>query len=574
MKLKAKMILLGLLPISLLTVIVCFSSYEQINAAMNEQIESQLTSVGMLMEQDVSLFTAGVCYNNFHMDNGFLRNGSTLINESRDMCDKIKESTAVDISIYYGDAVAMTTVKTASGDRIDGETAPAAAISHTLEGGEEYFSDEVTINGIQYYGYFRPLYNGEVFGNADVPVCMVFTGMPAADVIADINNIVVTMCVIAVIVALLSAVLIVVTAVGISKRINGGIKILEAVSTGDLTVEIPDKSLKGRDEVGELSRAIAELKHKFIRVVSEIVEHSYAVQETSTVLGKEATESSLAVETVERAVQDIATGASSQADETQSASDSVVEMGLMIEETNAEVKRLQENADSMEQAGLEANDVLDKLQAINKRTVESIAVIAEQTNTTNDSAKKIAEATNLITDIAEETSLLSLNASIEAARAGEAGRGFAVVADQISKLADQSDASARRIEEIIGQLILDSKKSVETMTDVQKIMTEQSEMVTKTGEIFEGVIEGIRISREEIDSISRSAEKLDKSRESVVQVVETLSAVAQENMASTQETSASTTQVSASIQEMTSSATMLQDISTKLEDSVNVFKIS
>ena len=246
----------------------------------------------------------------------------------------------------------------------------------------------------------------------------------------------------------------------------------------------------------------------------------------------------------------------------------------MIEETNAEVKRLQENADSMEKAGIEANEVLDKLQAINKRTVESIAVIAEQTNTTNDSAKKIAEATNLITDIAEETSLLSLNASIEAARAGEAGRGFAVVADQISKLADQSDASARRIEEIINQLMLDAKKSVETMTDVQKIMAEQSDMVTKTGEIFEGVIEGIKISREEIDSISRSSEKLNKSRESVVQVVETLSAVAQENMASTQETSASTTQVSASIQEMTSSATMLQDISTKLEDSVNVFKIN
>ena len=574
MKLKSKMILLGLLPITVLTVIVCFSSYKQINAAMNEQIESQLTSVGMLMEQDISLYTAGVCYNNFHMEGNFLRNGSTLINESRDMCDRIKESTDVDISVYYADAVAMTTIKNAAGDRIDGEIAPAAAVSKTLEGGEEYFSDDVIINGVQYYGYFRPLYNGAVFGNADVPVGMVFAGMPAADVIASINGIVVTMCVIAVIVAVIAAVLIVIVAVGISRRINGGIKILEAVSTGDLTVNIPEKSLKGKDEVGELSRAIAELKHKFIRVVSEIVEHSYAVQETSTVLGKEATESSIAVETVERAVQDIATGASSQADETQSASDSVVEMGLMIEETTSGVKRLQENADSMEKAGIEANEVLDKLQAINKRTVESIVVIAEQTNTTNDSAKKIAEATNLITDIAEETSLLSLNASIEAARAGEAGRGFAVVADQISKLADQSDASARRIEEIIGQLMLDAKKSVETMTDVQKIMTEQSEMVTKTGEIFEGVIDGIRTSRQEIDSISQTAEKLDRSRESVVQVVETLSAVAQENMASTQETSASTTQVSASIQEMTSSATMLQDISVKLEDSVNVFKIN
>ena len=574
MKLKTKMILLGILPVWVLTAIVCITSYRQINDTINEQIQSQLTSVGMLMEQDMSLYTAGVCYNNFHMDNGFLRNGSTLINESRDMCDKIKEATDVDITVYFGDTSTMTTILDASGNRLEGDKAPDKAISKTLQGGEEIFADDFVVNGVTYYGYFRPLYNGAVFGDAETPVVMVFAGKPAADVKDDINSIVITMCIISVIVALVCAVLIFAVANSISRRINGGIKILQAVSEGDLTVNIPDKALKGRDEVGSLSRAIAELKHKFIRVVSEIVEHSYAVQETSTVLGKEATESSIAVETVERAVQDIATGASSQADETQSASDSVVEMGLMIEETNAEVKRLQENADQMEKAGVEANEVLDKLQAINKRTVESIAVIAEQTNTTNDSAKKIAEATNLITDIAEETSLLSLNASIEAARAGEAGRGFAVVADQISKLADQSDASARRIEEIIGQLMLDAKKSVETMADVQKIMAEQSEMVTKTGEIFEGVIEGIKISREEIDSISRSSEKLNQSRESVVQVVETLSAVAQQNMASTQETSASTTQVSASIQEMTSSATMLQDISVKLEDSVNVFKIN
>ncbi len=153
-------------------------------------------------------------------------------------------------------------------------------------------------------------------------------------------------------------------------------------------------------------------------------------------------------------------------------------------------------------------------------------MIYEQTNTTNESAMKIREATTLITSIAEETNLLSLNASIEAARAGDQGRGFAVVASQIQKLAEQSNESARQIENIIDSLIEDSQKSVATMEDVKKIMESQSESVGRTNERFTQVRNGITQSLDGVNQIADKTKRLDEARVNVVDVVQNLTAIA------------------------------------------------
>ena len=117
---------------------------------------------------------------------------------------------------------------------------------------------------------------------------------------------------------------------------------------------------------------------------------------------------------------------------------------------------------------------------VNDQTKLSIDEIYEQTNITNASAQKIKAATDIIASIAEETNLLSLNASIEAARAGEQGRGFAVVASQIQKLAEQSNDSAKQIDDITNVLIQDSTHAVDTMQGVQQIMAVQSDKMQQT----------------------------------------------------------------------------------------------
>ncbi len=216
-------------------------------------------------------------------------------------------------------------------------------------------------------------------------------------------------------------------------------------------------------------------------------------------------------------------------------------------------------------------DILSSLSSVNQRTKEAIQVVYDQTNTTNESALKIKEATDIISEIAEETNLLSLNASIEAARAGEQGRGFAVVATQIQKLAEQSNESARQIDDIIHSLIKDSEESVETMKEVRNIIGQQNENVIHTEHAFNNVKEGIDQSIESIEMIASKTQELDEARVRVVDVVQNLNAIAQENAASTEETSASAAEAGTTVESIADNARHLNEIAKQLEENVQKF---
>lgn len=330
---------------------------------------------------------------------------------------------------------------------------------------------------------------------------------------------------------------------------------------------------KRKDETGQMARAIGDLREKLVTIVSQIKSQSELLYNASTELDTNASHTTSTVGNVETAVNEIATGATNQASETQKATDDIVNMGNMIEHTNSQVENLTSTANLMRESSEEAAATLKELDNINQQAIASIDVIYEQTNTTNISALKIKEATTLISSIAEETNLLSLNASIEAARAGEAGRGFAVVASQIQKLADQSNESANQIDQIIHALIEDSEKAVKTMDEVKTIMNLQSENVHKTGQVFEQVRDGISSSISGVGEIATKTTQLDKARGDVVDVVQNLTAIAQQNAASTEETSASVMEVSNVMQEIMENANRLKEIASILEENMNSFTL-
>lgn len=358
------------------------------------------------------------------------------------------------------------------------------------------------------------------------------------------------------------------------RPITGITKIIGKMADLDFT-ENPEakKLLKKRDETGVMANAVAILRQELIEIINDIKGQSRELYNASEQLDEDAKNTTVTMEQVESAVGDIALGATNQATETQAATENVIVMGNMIEETSGDVSTLKATADGMKDISKDAQNLLSELMQENERTRESIDEIYRQTNITNESALKIKEATALITAIAEETNLLSLNASIEAARAGEQGRGFAVVASQIQKLAEQSSESAQKIEHITTELISDSSVAVETMQVVKDNMDAQSTKMVQTDKMFETFNSGVISSINAVDGIATKTGKLDVSRVNVVDVVQNLSAIAEENAASSEESSASVTQVTEIVTDISENANKLKAVAVKLEELVQIFKL-
>lgn len=357
------------------------------------------------------------------------------------------------------------------------------------------------------------------------------------------------------------------------KRVGQMQGMIDRMKNLDFTVdETETKLLQSKDEFGIMAKALASLQQKLGETVSQIKNQSDRLFDSSNGMYKNISNMTQTTDQVDRAVQEIAEGATNQANETQKANENVINIGTMIEDTNNEVEELKKTAKNMQEAQRTAHEILEELGTVNQHTKASVEEIAQQTMTTNVSATKIREVTGLITDIAEETNLLSLNASIEAARAGEAGRGFAVVASQIQKLAEQSDASAKQIENIIDQLVADSEKAVATMEQVQRIIDEQSQDVDRTGEVFRSVSDGIQKSIDGINLIGQKVQNMDQARIAVVDTVSNLSAIAEENAASTQESSASVTSITGIADEMQISSEDMRKIAEDLDQRMAAFK--
>ena len=350
------------------------------------------------------------------------------------------------------------------------------------------------------------------------------------------------------------------------------VRLTARIAKMDFREDIEQQTLnKRKDEMGLMARSINELQNELCSMTSAIKQNSVTLKEAAELLK---VNSNMTMEQVENAVNEIANGATSQADETQKATENVVAMGKMVEDTNEKVDKLMDSARRMKEANQNAQQILTELKDISVRSEQHIDVIAKQTDVTNESALRIGEATKVIAEIAEETNLLSLNASIEAARAGEQGRGFAVVASEIQKLAEQSTDSAKVIDDIIKMLLADSEKAVETMGQVKKIIKEQTAHMERTDDAFEKIQQGVTESIDGMKVIADKTKALDEARIGVVDVVNNLTAIAQENAASTEETSASVVEVASIVTGISDKAEELNGLAEEMMDKMSVFKVN
>ena len=487
-----------------------------------------------------------------------------------EMVDRIKDNTGMDVTFFYGDKRIMTSAMDENGNRILKSKAGDVIVEKVLNGGEEYFSEAVSIEGTLNYGYFMPVYqNGS---DTDI-VGMVFVGTNKQDKDAVVMRLLGS--IVAAVVAIMLVCLIVSTKLAstISRNIRTSIKTVEKIAAGDLNVQVNNKLLKSKDEIGDLSRVTITLRDAMQRTTLEINQNVQKLLEASSLLGTAADNTNGTMNKVRTAVNRIVENSTEQAENSKSTSEHMRLMGDNITETSAEVEALNSNAAFMHESSEKAAETLANLQRINGEVEQIIGEVQEQTNRTNDSVQQIYKATAFIASIAEETDLLSLNASIEAARAGENGKGFAVVAEQIKKLSEQSNQSSNEIEETAMMLSEDSQKAVEIMQKMQEIIMSQSESMKDTQKVVEEVVAQIANSMQSIQQIKETTEHLANVRNEVLQAVETLSNIAQDSVSGTKKTYEDTEEVVDTFKQVYMSAEQLREIADQLAGSVQYFHV-
>ena len=374
-------------------------------------------------------------------------------------------------------------------------------------------------------------------GSKDAPVGIVFAGQEKQKTFRSVLKIINTIVAMVVIIMVICSIAVGISANSITRALNKSIAEVLEVSSGNLNVGQNRKLLRRKDEIGNLSRAVHSLQEELCKIIGDIKDSTDTLLDASNTLEETSQDTHNSIGEVNHAMNTITGGANRQAEDVGRASDNVRDMGELIIQTGKEADSLESSADSMKGASDKTAVTIDELRGISEDVKRAISEIAEQTTQTNSSAQSIREASQFISEIAEETNLLSLNASIEAARAGEAGRGFAVVASQIQKLAEQSNAASGNIEEIVNTLLINSERVVATMAQTQEVIDRQNEYIANTEQSVESVMKEIEISIEYIRNIGQSMKKLENARAEIIQRIDAMSEIAQSNVSGTSQTS-------------------------------------
>lgn len=531
MRLAFKLSLTVSIPLLLITLIGIAISAGKQNSISKDLVEREVSGIAVSVREAYIEMADGA---DFAMSGDTLTKGNETLSENYELIDKLKQERDVELSIFYGDTRVLTTLKDSSGKR-EINKKMSKEIYDIIQRGESYFTDDLELFGVPYSGCYVPLYQP----NSDKIVGSIFCGRSQAEVNAAAHSTIVSMALSMMGVFIVAIVIGMFVITRIAKHLDGAVDYLGTLSKGALNLTVKKDLVVRKDEVGDIARAIQRLVESMRDIITNITTSSQALQGFSEEFSASFDRIAESINNVNIAVDEIANGSSSQAAETMSASQKVTQMGTALDETTANVETLGSSSVKMREYNKTAAKNLDELSAISETTKSSVLLVQNQTNQTNDSAQEIREATELITDIANQTNLLSLNASIEAARAGENGRGFAVVADEIRNLSEQSRESAERIVEIVNTLIANSNTSVTTMNEVAENIRTQNNKIEETGEMFRSLNEEIAEVTEAIEKIRKQTEALDVQKKEVLDIVDGLAAIAEQNAAGTEETSAS-----------------------------------
>ena len=396
---------------------------------------------------------------------------------------------------------------------------------------------------------------------AMVPVSMVNAGANA------IKNVTVFVIVISVVVV---AAIVLLVIAGITSTIGQISNKLKVVSGGDLTVTM---NTKRHDEFRVLVKNIADMitnsRNLIVKVntTTENVSNSTEkLTEVTEVMSNSANQISLAVDEMD-------TGMNQQSQDAQDCLVLMDELSKRITMAVDIVKRMSTITDGTKEIITESMSTMDDLSNKSADTTNITRNVTQNIRKLEDSLSEVEKFVAIVNGIAEETSLLALNASIEAARAGEAGRGFAVVAQSVSNLSNNTIEAADQIHNVMQQIKDYANDTVKVATQAEEIVSNQSDTVNDTVHVFDHINEYMENLMKDITSLEDTIESMEKHRNDTLSAIESISSVSEEAAASVSVVNDSLKNQMTMMDNLHNSTVELSDRAKELTEAVNAFKI-
>ena len=470
--------------------------------------------------------------------------------------------TGVDFTLFKEDVRFMTTIRDDSGNRIEG-TKASPEIWAAVQTGQDYYSDDVVINGKSYYVYYMPL------GTEDHVCGMAFSGRSSDNIKAAERRLCLTIFIIGGIMCVIFVIVVVFLAGKIADPIKTSAMAIESIADGKLDVSLNSSSII--QESIMLLTGIERLSKTLKGIISGITEKTDTLVMSADQLNASSTENAENISRFSDAVEGISNGATAQAEEVQTAAASVTDVVYNIGRINEAVQQTETVTNDMTQDSERVATDFDTLIKDTYECINKLNAISEKMNLVSTAVENVNNAAGQINDIASQTNLLSLNASIEAARAGEAGRGFAVVAGEISNLSDQSDSAAGTIKDIMSNLETETKEAVAMVSDLSEVMKKQEETSKKSQQSLSQLMEAIGNTKQQVGYVKEGAYQVSSICDKLNEIIQSLSAISEENAASAQESTSSVASVSANTEQVLAMASELKGVSDNLKDLIGYF---
>ncbi|GMG79867.1 methyl-accepting chemotaxis protein McpB [Bacillus safensis] len=345
----------------------------------------------------------------------------------------------------------------------------------------------------------------------------------------------------------------------------------EKVSEGDLTETLETKS---KDEIGDLTRSFSKMSESLRDVIRAVQQSVDNVASASEELTASASQTSQATEHITMSIEQFSNGNEAQNEKVESSTNQLVAMneGLQdMSQTSSEVAAVSlQSTEAAGQGGRIVESTASQMKHIDTSVQEAEQVMKEL----EYKSKDITSILNVINGIADQTNLLALNAAIEAARAGESGRGFSVVAEEVRKLAVQSADSAKEIEKLIQEIVLEISKSQDMFKAVNREVNAGLGMTEEAKESFQHIYEAAEGMSKKLSQLNDTAIDLSSGSKLVSQAMQEMRQVSRESAANIQDIAASAEEQLASMEEITSSSVTLANMAEELKELTSQFKIN